>query len=226
MNKTLKLLSLSLALLFTLSLKAQTKYTKYYEFGAGLGTLNMSNGIANSNRVSAFFAEVSPSITVFAKYHFNDWFGIGFDVNYANLTAADINHENSTRGLSVTTSMLNSNAFTEIHFIRFGKYHLEDKYTVYIKAGLGVAGWNPEIAFDDLIPSDIEVESNAYSGLSTFYGFGAKYRLAYHSILTFEFRYTNVAGDTMDGFINTAPNATNPNDNFWGFNLSYSYAIL
>lgn len=206
--------------------QAQTPYTKYYEFGAGIGTLNMSNGIANSNRVNAFFAEVSPSLTVFAKYHFNDWFGIGFDVNYANLTAADINHENDNRGLSVTTSMLNSNAFTEIHFIRFGKYHLEDKYTVYIKAGLGVAGWNPELAFDKLIPSDIEVETNAYSGFSNFYGFGAKYRLSYHGILTLEFRYTNAGGDTMDGFIDLAPDAKNENDKFWGFSLSYSHAIL
>lgn len=226
MNRPLKLSALSLVMLLSLGLSAQTKYTKYYEFGASLGTLNMSNGIANSNRVNAFFAEAAPNLSVFAKYHFNDWFGIGFDVSYANLKAADINHENANRGLSVTTSMAHANAFTEIHFIRFGKYHLEDKYTVFVKAGLGFAGWNPELTFDDLVPSTLDIETNAYNGMTSFYGIGAKYRLAYHSILTFEFRYTNINGNTTDGFIDMAPEATNPNDKVWGFNFGYSYAIL
>ncbi len=226
MNTRTRFASLSILLLMVFGLQAQTKYTKYYEFGAGLGTLNMSNDIANSGRVSAFFAEVSPALNVFAKYHFNDWLGMGADIQYANLTAADINHENSNRGLSVTTSLLNSNAFLEAHFIRFGKYHLDDKYTIFIKGGIGVSGWNPELTFNDLIPQDVEVETNAYSGLSNFYAIGAKYRLSYHGILTFEFRYTNAGGDTMDGFIDLSPQATNENNSFWGFSLSYSYAIL
>lgn len=215
-----------LILSLSINLNAQTKRTKYYEFGAGLGTLNMSNDIANSGRVDAVLAEMAPAINVFAKYHFNDWFGMGFDVQYANLTAADINHDNVNRGLSVTTSLLNSNAFFEAHFIRFGKYHLDDKYTVYVKAGAGISGWNPELSFNKTIPNNIEVESNAYSGFSNFYGLGAKYRLSYHGILTFEFRYTNAGGDTMDGFVDLDPDALNENNAFWGFSLSYSYAIL
>ena len=226
MNRTLKLVALSFALFIGLNTQAQTKYTKYYEFGVGLGTLNMSNGIANSARVNAFFAEASPNLSVFAKYHFNDWFGWGFEASYANLKAADINHENANRGLSVVTSMAQANTFAEIHFIRFGKYHLDDKYTVYLKGGVGFAGWNPELSFNDLIPSTIEVESNAYNCMTSFFGLGAKYRLGYHSILSLEFRYTNVNGDTMDGFIDLDPQATNPNNKVWGFNLGYSYAIL
>ena len=41
---------------------AQTKRTKYYEFGAGLGTLNMSNEIANSSNVNGALAEIAPQI--------------------------------------------------------------------------------------------------------------------------------------------------------------------
>lgn len=217
---------LILMLAFSVAAEAQTKRTKYYEFGAGIGTLNMSNEIANSSNVNAVFSELSPSISIFAKYHFNDWFGIGFDVNYANMKAADKNHNNFNRGLSVTTSLLNSNAFTEIHFIRFGKYHLEDKWTVFIKGGVGISGWNPELYHDRLIPENLEVETNGYSGLSTFYGLGTKYRVAYQGILTFEIRYSNSGGDTMDGFLELDPDIISSDDTYWGVLLSYSYPIF
>lgn len=219
---------ITLALLFfgLSQMDAQSKRTKYYEFGAGLGTLNMGNEIANSSNVNGVLSEISPQISIFAKYHVNDWFGWGIDVNYANLKAADQNHNNFNRGLSVTTSMLNSNIFTEMHFIRFGKYHLEDKWTVFVKGGVGVSGWNPELTFNDLIPEDIEIETNAYSGLSYFYGLGTKYRVAYQGILTLEFRYTNSGGDTMDGFLETTEGIVTSNDVFWGLLLSYSYPIF
>ncbi|WP_421754733.1 outer membrane beta-barrel protein [Croceimicrobium sp.] len=226
MKNCIRLGILCLALGLSLNSNAQTKRTKYYEFGGGLGTMNMSNEIANSSNVNAILAEMAPSISIFAKYHVNDWFGIGFDVNYANLKAADQNHNNFNRGLSVRTSLLNSNAFTEIHFIRFGKYHLEDKWTVFIKGGVGVTGWNPELSFNKLIPEDIDVETNAYSGFSYFYGLGAKYRLAYQSILTFELRFSNSGGDTMDGFLETKEGVISTNDTYWGMLFSYSYAIF
>lgn len=217
-------LLLGFSLIF--SAQAQTKRTKYYEFGGGVGTLNMSNEIANSSHVNAVFSEMAPSISIFAKYHFNDWFGLGVDVNYANLKAADKNHNNFNRGLSVTTSLLNSNAFTEIHFIRFGKYHLEDKWTVFVKGGIGVSGWNPELHIDKLIPEGIDIETNGYSGFSTFYGFGAKYRASYQGIISLEFRYTNSGGDTMEGFLETDPSIVSSNDVYWGIIVSYSYPIF
>ncbi len=226
MKNPIRILILCILIGLGFSSEAQTKRTKYYEFGAGLGTMNMSNEIANSSNVNGVLSELAPQISIFAKYHFNDWFGIGFDVNYANLTASDKNHDNFNRGLSVRTSLLNSNAFTEIHLIRFGKYHLEDKWTVFLKGGAGISGWNPELSIDDLIPEGIEIETNGYSGFSTFYGLGAKYRLGYQSILTFEFRYTNSGGDTMDGFLETTEGIATDNDTFWGVLFSYSYAIF
>ncbi|MCR9154524.1 MAG: outer membrane beta-barrel protein [Croceimicrobium sp.] len=226
MKHTMKYGALILMLCIGMSSQAQSKRTKYYEFGAGIGTLNMSNEIANSSNVNGVLTEMAPQFSIFARYHFNDWFGMGVDINYANLQASDANHNNFNRGLNVSTSLLNSNVFTEMHFMRFGKYHLEDKWTIYIKGGAGVSGWNPELTFDNLIPEDIEVETNAYSGFSYFYGFGTKYRLGYQSILSLEFRYTNCGGDTMDGFLQTAEGVASNNDTFWGLSLSYSYAIF
>lgn len=226
MKNCLKFGALVIALGLAYNSQAQSKRTKYYEFGGGIGTMNMSNNIANSSNVNGVLSEVAPQFSIFAKYHFNDWFGMGVDINYANLRASDANHNNFNRGLNVSTSLLNSNVFTEMHFIRFGKYHLEDKWTIFIKGGLGVSGWNPELTFDDLIPENIEVETNAYSGFSYFYGLGTKYRLAYQSILTLEFRYANSGGDTMDGFLLSGEDVVSENDTYWGVLLSYSYAIF
>lgn len=214
------------ALLFGLSASAQSKRTKYYEFGGGIGTLNMSNEIANSSRVNAVFAEIDAQITLFAKYHLNDWFGIGGEISYGSLRASDVNHDNFNRGFSVNTSLLSGNIFSEVHLIRFGKYHLDQKYTVFLKGGLGVAGWNPELTIDGKVPNDIDIETDAYIGMNTFFGLGMKYRVSYHGILAVELRYSTLGGDTMDGILETAPNIVLDNDKYWGVMFSYSFAIL
>ncbi|MGK0406636.1 MAG: hypothetical protein ACJAZH_000451 [Roseivirga sp.] len=214
------------ALLFGLSASAQSKRTKYYEFGGGIGTLNMSNEIANSSRVNAVFAEIDAQMTLFAKYHLNDWFGIGGEISYGSLRASDVNHDNFNRGFSVNTSLLSGNIFSEVHLIRFGKYHLDQKYTVFLKGGLGVAGWNPELTIDGKVPNDIDIETDAYIGMNTFFGLGMKYRVSYHGILAVELRYSTLGGDTMDGILETAPNIVLDNDKYWGVMFSYSFAIL
>lgn len=213
-------------LLFGIDLSAQSKRTRYYEFGAGVGTLNMRNEIANSNRVNAVFAEMDAQVSLFGKFHVNDWFGLGGEFSFGSLQANDINHNDFNRGLSVNTSLLSGNLFTEVHLIRFGKYHLEQKYTIFLKGGVGVAGWNPEIEIEKLLPDNIEIESDAYIGMNTFFGLGAKYRASYHGILTFELRYSSVGGDTMDGITDIRPNVISDNDRYWGVMFSYSYAIL
>ncbi|PTM06039.1 MAG: hypothetical protein DA405_01520 [Bacteroidetes bacterium] len=217
---------LLVALLFALNVDAQTKRTKYYEFGAGIGTLNMSNEIANSSRVNAVFAEIDAQISIFAKYHVNDWFGFGGEISFGNLNASDANHDNFNRGFSVNTSLVTGNLFSEIHLIRFGKYHLDQKHTIFLKGGIGVAGWNPELQIAGLVPENIDIETDAYIGMNTFVGLGVKYRVSYHGIITAELRYSTVGGDTMDGILETAPNIISDNDKFWGVMFSYSYAIL
>lgn len=217
---------LLVALLFGLSVDAQTKRTKYYEFGIGIGTLNMTNEIANSSRVNAVFAEMDAQISLFTKLHVNDWFGLGGEISYGSLGAADANHDDFNRGFSVNTSLLTGNIFTEVHLIRFGKYHFEQKYSIFLKGGIGVAGWNPELEISGLVPDNVDIETDAYIGMNRFFGIGAKYRVSYNSILTAELRYSIVGGDTMDGILITAPNHISDNDKYWGLMFSYSYAIL
>lgn len=223
MKNTLCILLIST---FALSLQAQKARTSYGEYGVGLGTWNMTSQIANQNSVGAVFKEVRPHLNVFAKYHFNDWFGFGVDMNYGAVYASDANHQEVERGFEVSTSLFNSNLFVEAHLIRFGKYHRDRKFSLYVKGGAGLSAWDPELNLDERQRNNIEIENGAYSAFSYSYGMGAKFRIAYRSILTVEGRLHNSGGNTLEGFTLVNPDGPVSNDTFWGLTVAYSYAIF
>jgi hypothetical protein len=222
MKKTFLILSLFLST--ALIVNGQSR-KKYGEFGFALGTLNMSSDISNSGNINSTFQEMRPSISIFGKQHYNDWFALGIDMNYGFLYANDNNHNLPNRGLSVTTQLFNANLFTEIHLIRFGKFRQDNPFTIFIKGGAGIAGWNPELEISGQKPDNIEVETDAYSALNTFAAAGCKFRLAYKSILTIEARFNQVGSNTMDGFVFT-DNTPITNNSFWGLQIGYSYMIF
>lgn len=219
-------LSIALIALFGLGLNAQKARTSYGEYGIGLGSWNMTSQIANQNSVGAVFKEVRPHVQAFAKYHFNDWFGFGVDMNFGSLYASDANHREIERGFEVSTVLFNSNLFVEAHLIRFGKYHRDQKFSLYVKGGAGMSAWDPELSLSERQRNTIDVENGAYSAFSYSYGMGAKFRLAYRSILTVEARLHNSGGNTLEGFVFTNPENPVSNDTFWGLSVAYSYAIF
>jgi len=215
---------LGLVLGTALIVNAQSR-KKYGEFGIAVGTLNMSTDISNSGNINSIFQELRPAISIFGKQHYNDWFALGIDMNYGFLYANDNNHNFPDRGLSVTTQLFNANLFTEIHLIRFGKYRQDRPFSIFIKGGAGIAGWNPELEIIGQKPDNIEVETDAYSALNTFGAIGCKFRLAYKSVLTVEARFNSVGSNTMDGFVFT-DNTPVQNNSFWGLQIGYSYLIF
>ncbi len=221
MKKLLFTTSLVLALA-VLALGQSRK--KYGEFGVSLGTLNMTSDISNSGNLNSVFQEMRPAVSIFGKQHFNDWFGLGLDMQYGFLHASDNNHDLKGRGLSVETQLFNANIFTEIHLIRFGKYRQDRPFSIFLKGGAGVAAWNPELSIAGQRPDNVEVESDAYSSLNLFVGAGCKFRLGYKSILTLELRSNSISGDTMDGFVYTDDTPAG-DDAYWGLQIGYSVMI-
>lgn len=222
----MKKISTILLVLLGLSAWSQKARTQYGEYGLGLSTLNMSSDISDAQSVNSIFNEMRPQLTVFGKYHFNDWFGMGAEMSYGLLYANDANHSNFERGLEVNTNLFHSNAFMEAHLIRFGKYRLARKFSLYLKAGAGVAVWDPQVNVPDQIDEDIELYEGAYSGISYFGGFGTKFRTSYKSVLTIEARFHNSGGNTLDGFIDTSAPSPDDNDTFWGVLFSYSILVF
>ena len=224
-TKTLGLIT-SLALLFGASLKAQDGRLRYYEFGVVGGVSTMKTLISDDPGVSPFLDEARPTVGVFGRYHFNDWFGLGAEMNYGSFYANDANHSNPGRGLAASTEVLQGLGFFEIHLLKFGKYHLDDRFSLFIKAGGGAVAYNPEVSLPQKLPDFYEINPGAALNFGYFGGLGAKYRLGYHSILAFEFRAGNTGGDLMEGVLNTQENADNGPDTYSTFLLSYSYAIF
>ncbi|MEQ9262522.1 MAG: DUF6089 family protein [Owenweeksia sp.] len=196
----------------------------YSEFGISAGTLNYSGDIATTNSVAALANEVRPDFGVFAVRNFNDWFAMGAEIHYGWFYASDINHSFPERGLDVTTSVTQANLFIEANFIRFGKYHYDRKFGLYVKAGGGFLAYNPTLSINNLLPENIELYPNSYSGTNFYGGLGIKFRTSFKSVLRFEATFHSSGSDHMDGFEYT--DQASDSDTFGSLKIAYSIAVF
>ncbi len=212
--------------LVTLSsaLYAQNKMA-YSEYGIAVGTLNYSGDIATDNGVAALANEVRPDFGVYALRNFNDWFAMGAEVHYGWFYANDVNHGSPNRGLQVSTTVTQINAFMEANLIRFGKYHYDRKFGLYLKAGGGFLAYNPTLTVANLLPEDIILYPNSYSGTNFFGGLGFKFRVGFKSILRVETTFHSTGSDHMDGFERMGAGETE-NDTYGGIRIAYSLAVF
>lgn len=200
--------------------------TAYSELGIGIGTLNQKSEIANTTSSSALFAEARPNFTVFGERHFNDWFALGLMASYGWTVANDENHQNQTRGLSVKTDMFQFNPFVEVNLIKFGKYHLDRKFTIYLRGGAGFLAFNPTPNAAKTYPDEFEVEPDAYRSINFFAGAGVKFRLSYDYILTVGVQLHNSGADNLDGILNKTAGLGGKNDSYGGVNICFSKALF
>lgn len=217
------LLSFILTAFFTLSAVAQSRLA-YYELGLGVGTLTYSGDIATTNSTAAIISELSPNFMVYGKKHFNDWFAIGLSSSYGWIQAEDANHSNQQRGLEVRTTMFQVNPFLEMNLIRFGKYHYDRKFSIFIQLGGGFLAYNPEPSAAVVYPTEIEPRSAAYNSINFFAGTGAKFRVGYKTILTCGITYHTSGTDDLDG-INQTKFGDGKNDTYGGIYLGISRAF-
>ena len=198
----------------------------YTEFGFGVGTLNSSGDIATTTSVSALLEETRPNFSVFAKRHFNDWFSMGILTSYGWIYANDQNHTHQNRGLEVTTSIFQLNPFLEINLIKFGKFHYDRKFSIFLRAGGGYLAYNPDPKAAEIYPPEFEPQIYAYTSFNYFGGLGMKFRLGYQTILTFDVSFHNSGADNLDGIRAKDPDQRGANDTYGGINMSISRAIF
>ncbi len=218
------LIFILLVLLSGNQLLAQRVRTAYTEFAGGVGTLNHAGDIATTNSTEAIFKEVRPQIKIMAKRHFNDWFGMGVETGYGWLSASDANHSNFDRGFSTEVGILQINVFSEVHLIRFGKYHLDDKFSIYLKFGGGLLAYDPEIVAAETYGATYEPALNAYTSFNTFFGGGVKFRTDYRGVLGVELVLHNAGTDQLEGLNITT--VSSQNDVYGGIFIYYSYLIF
>jgi len=216
---------LFLAAVFSLgAICTQAQKLAYSEYGLSVGTLNYGGDIATSNSVAAMLDEVRPDFGIYAMRHFNDWFAMGAEAHYGWFYANDENHDYPTRGLSVSTSVTQANLFAEANFIRFGKYHYDRKFGLYIKAGGGFLAYNPTLTISNLVPENIDLYPNSYSGFAFYGGFGFKFRTSFKGVLRLEAVFHSTGTDHLDGF-EYKRQLTN-NDALGSIRVSYSLLVF
>ena len=205
MNILLKYRMISvLFLALSASLYGQNRLA-YTEFGLGVGTLNYSGEIATTTSVSSLLEEARPNFSVFAKRHFNDWFSMGILTSYGWIYANDVNHTHQKRGLEVTTSMFQINPFLEINLIKFGKFHYDRKFSIFLRAGGGYLAYNPDPKAAEIYPPEYEPQIYAYTSFNYFGALGMKFRLGYQTILTVDVSFHNSGADNLDGILAIRP---------------------
>lgn len=212
-----------LAGFFSATAQSRTAYT---EFGLGVGTLNYSGEIATTTSTSALLAEMRPAVTVFGARHLNGRFAFGALARYGWIYAEDANHSHQQRGISVSTSMLQVNPFVELNLIRFGKYHYQNKFTIFVRAGGGLLAYNPDPQAEEVFTSDFDPRPNAYTSFNYHVSGGVKFRLTYKSILALKVHYANSGADDLDGVLHRDPGFDSSNDVFGGVEVTFSRAIF
>jgi hypothetical protein len=188
--------------------------------------MNYAGDIATTTSTNAILAEMRPNILVYGKKHFNDWFAIGLNASYGWMYAADNNHSNQQRGLSVKTKMFQANPYLEANLIRFGKYHYETKFTLFVQAGAGFLAYNPEPEAAEVYPENIVPRNDAYNSINFFVGTGVKFRVSYNSILTVGLTYHGSGTDDLDGISVTQGLTSGKNDVYSGVYIGFSRAFF
>ncbi|MDZ7847731.1 MAG: peroxide stress protein YaaA [Owenweeksia sp.] len=199
-----KIITLLGVFIFTTGLFAQSRLA-YSEFGLGIGTLNYSGEIATTTSTGALVEEARPNVNLFAKRHVNDWFGFGLDMSYGWIYANDLNHTHQRRGLEVNTSIFQVNPFVEINILKFGKFHYDRKFSFYLKGGASYMAYNPDPAANEVYPSNLDPQPDAYTSIGVFGGGGLKFILGYKTILTLEATFHNAGADNLDGVLAKNP---------------------
>lgn len=220
----MKKLLLLFALLTAGSSFAQSR-TASTEFGAAVGTLNYSGEIATTTSTSALLTEVRPMVSILVKRNFNTIFSAGLEAGYGFIYANDANHTHPNRQLEVTTGLLQVNPFVELNLIKFGKFHYDQKFTLYVKAGGGFIAYNPEPEVPEVYPQGYDPQPNAYSGINFFGGGGMRFRVGYKSVLGLEATIHGTSEDNLDGVMQISE-SNNANDYYGGVKIVFTKMVF
>lgn len=214
---------LTFAVLFTTSTYAQSPL-RYLELGAYVGTMNYRGDVSSTGDFNAFLQEVRPQAGVLLKWHFNSIWSLGVETGFGQINGHDFNHKNVERGYEVNANLFQVNAVTDINFKKFGKFYQRNQNTPFVKLGFGMLSYSPQVPKNTTFPPDLIIYPNSYFGTNFLVGFGWKWRVSMHSMISLDgvYHFTNV--DNLEGFQELGTTSTN--DRYFGIRAVYSYGIF
>lgn len=217
--------NVSLVLLFICSSAIVAQKTRYWEWGGGLGMYHYQGDLNDEFSVGNFIREAGPRFMAFVKDNPKPWFTYGFEFGYGNSTVKDIDYGRSSRNWIVFTESFDLNICIEWNFLRYGKWHLENKISPYIKVGGGGLIVSSKGQNKVELPESIELHPYTYGSYNLFYGYGFKSRLSYTTSFYLQFTRHYTGTDKMDGFIDRSKVIQN-NDQYITIILGLSKLIF
>lgn len=198
---------LNFALCFSALIAAFTataQKTRYWEYGMGVGAYHYRGDLNENFSVGNFVREAGPRVVAHLRLNPVPWFNYGFEAGYGNSFVRDADYGRITRNWEVYTESFDLNFSIEWLFLRYGKWHWENKITPFVKAGGGglIAGSRGQNKVD--LPESIELHPYTYGSYNLFYGYGVKTRVGYHTTLFLQFTSHITGTDKMDGFIDNS----------------------
>lgn len=212
-----------LVALLPLTLLAQ-KSTAFWEVGAFVGGLNYKGEITQEGDIGTWVSEMRPELGLHLKRNFNERVNLGVEASWGKLYADDNNHGNALRSYILNASIVQANAVFELNFKRFGKYFKRNQNTPFIKAGMGMLFYAPELNTNASYPEEYELYNGTFSTFNFQVGAGWKWRVSNNSIIGVNLHYNLTGATNLEGF--DLKEGLNPTDAFYGLRFTYSYGIF
>ena len=192
-----------LILIFTGALTLSAQKTRYWEWGAAAGLYHYQGDLNEDFSVGNFLREAGPRCMAFIYDNPVPWFSYGIEVGYGNSTIRDRDYGRVARNWVVYTESFDLNFNISWNFLKYGKWHWENRIAPFLKVGAGglIASSRGQNTID--LPESIEIHPYTYGSYNLFYGYGIRSRLTYTTSLFLQFTRHYAGTDKMDGFIDT-----------------------
>ncbi|MCX8148828.1 DUF6089 family protein [Thermaurantimonas aggregans] len=199
--------------------------TKYWEWGAGAGLYHYQGDLNENFSVGIFFNEAGPRLTGFVRNNPVPWFSYGIETSYGNCIVKDTDYGRTERNWNVYSESFDINLSLEWNFLRYGKWHWENKLAPYFKVGAGALVVSSRGQNTVNLPESIELHPYTYGSYNIFYGYGVKTRVGYRTSLFLQFTRHYTGTDKMDGFIDNSIQ-TPKNDQYISIILGISKLVF
>ncbi len=142
----MKKLMLFAVLILSLNCKAQ-----HTEVGLFAGISNYQ-GDLSAGSFKGIFAQSRPSVGLFGRYNFNDFFAARLAFNYGQISSDDALSNNQAqidRNLNFRSTILEFGAMGEINIPGFQPYALAKVFSPYVFVGIMGVYYNPKTSYEN-----------------------------------------------------------------------------
>lgn len=208
-----KILLEKTAYLFTaicITLIVRSSSAQSVEIGISAGAANYFGDLAPTPVIS----ETKGAAGAFARINMSSTWAWTNSFMYAQVSGNDKNFAfNTARNLNFKTDIYEYSSTIEFNYLKYGVGVLDNKFTSYLFAGIGVFGFNPRGYYNGQWYNlrDFQTEGVAYQPYSFAipFGIGLKWILNKNFNFECQFGFRKTYTDYLDDVSNTYPNNTN-----------------